>query len=79
MTEFCPKHLRETHSWFPPLLADVYFKDVSAPLESIYYLGPHAWYTKDNEIKQSKTKSTIKRKKEMAVSFISCPVFIIDM
>ena len=24
--------------------AYVYFKDVSAPLESICYLGPHAWY-----------------------------------
>ena len=26
--------------------ADVYFKDVSAPLESICYLGPHACYIK---------------------------------
>ena len=33
--------------------ADMYFKDVSAPLESICYLGPHAWYIKENEIKQA--------------------------
>ena len=33
--------------------ADVYFKDVSAPLESICYLGPHAWYIKEKEIKQA--------------------------
>ena len=31
--------------------AYVYFKDISAPLESIGYLGPHAWYIKKNEIK----------------------------
>ena len=36
--------------------ADVYFKDVSAPLESICYLGPHAWYIKENEIKQARQK-----------------------
>ena len=40
--------------------ANVYFKDVSAPLESICYLGPHAWYIKENEIKQARQK----RKKE---------------
>ena len=28
--------------------ADVYFKDVSAQLELICHLGPHAWYTKEN-------------------------------
>ena len=33
---------------------DVYIKDVSASLESVCYLGPHAWYIKENEI--SKTK-----------------------
>ena len=36
--------------------ADVYFKDVSAPVESICYLEPHAWYIKENEIKQAKKK-----------------------
>ena len=39
------------------------FKDVSAPLESICYLGPHAWYIKENEIKQARQKSKTKRKK----------------
>ena len=34
--------------------ADVYFKDASAPLESNRYLGPHAWYIKENEIKQAR-------------------------
>ena len=34
----------------------VYFKEVSAPLESICYLGPHAWYIKENEIKQARQK-----------------------
>ena len=34
----------------------VYFKDVSAPLESIFYLGPHAWDIKENEIKQARKK-----------------------
>ena len=33
--------------------AYVYFKDVSAPLESFCYLGPHAWHIKENAIKQS--------------------------
>ena len=28
----------------------VYFEDVSAPLESICYLGPHAWYIKDEKV-----------------------------
>ena len=56
--------------------ADVYFKDVSAPLESIRYLGPHAWYIKENEIKQarqkkSKTKkSKTKRKKKQQLGQI---------
>ena len=35
---------------------DVYFKDFSAPLESICYLGPHAWYIKENEIWQERQK-----------------------
>ena len=43
--------------------ADVYVKDVSAPLESIYYLGPHAWCIKENEIKQQDQKD--KRKKQL--------------
>ena len=41
--------------------AYVYFKDVSAPLESVCYLGPHEWCIKDNEIKQTRQKG---RKKE---------------
>ena len=44
--------------------ADVYLKDVSAPLESICYSEPHAWYIKENEIKQARQKSKTKRKKE---------------
>ena len=36
--------------------ADVYFKEVSAPLESICYLGPHAWYINENEIKHAQEK-----------------------
>ena len=28
-------------------LADVYFKEVLAPLESISYLEPHVWYIKE--------------------------------
>ena len=43
--------------------AYVYFKDISAPLELICYLGPHTWYIKENEIKQDK-----KRKKEKTIS-----------
>ena len=43
--------------------ADVYFKDVSAPLESVCYLGPHAWYIKENEIKQARLKGRKKKKK----------------
>ena len=43
--------------------ADVYFKDVLAPLELFCYLGPHAWYIKENEINgQDKT-----RKKEKTI------------
>ena len=43
--------------------ADVCFKDVSAPLESTCYLGPHAWYIKENEIgKQDKKEE---RKKQL--------------
>ena len=44
--------------------AGVYFKDTSAQLESICYLGPHAWYIKENEIKQARQKKKTKRKKE---------------
>ena len=44
--------------------ADVYFKDVSAPLESICYLGPHAWDIKENEINQAEQKKKTKRKKK---------------
>ena len=43
--------------------ADVYFEGVSAPLESICYLGPYAWYIKENEIKQAKQKSKTKQNK----------------
>ena len=44
--------------------ADVYFKDDSALLETICYLGPHAWYIKENEIKQARQKE---RKKEKTI------------
>ena len=40
--------------------AYMYFKDISAPLESICYLGPLAWYIKEKKIKQARQK----RKKE---------------
>ena len=36
--------------------AYVCFMDISAPLESICYLGNHVWYIKENEIKASRTK-----------------------
>ena len=36
------------------------FKDVSAPLESICHLGPHALYIKEIELKQARC---IKKKK----------------
>ena len=43
--------------------ADVYFKDVSAAaLESICYLGLHAWYIKENEIKPARQKGRKKQK-----------------
>ena len=42
--------------------AYMYFKDVSAPLESNCYLGPHAWYIKENEIKQARQKRKKKKK-----------------
>ena len=51
-------------NWFPPSFAYVYFKDVSAPLESICYLGPHACYIKENEIKQAKQKRKKKKKEK---------------
>ena len=41
--------------------AYMYFKDVSAPLESICYLGPHAWYIKENVIKQARQKRNKKQ------------------
>ena len=44
--------------------ADVYCKDVTAPLDSICYLGPHAWYIKENEIKQARQKKEKKKKKK---------------
>ena len=44
--------------------ADGYFKDVSAPLGSICYSGPHAWYIKENEIKQARQKKQLQDKKE---------------
>ena len=44
--------------------AYVYFKDVSAPLESICYLEPLAWYIKENEIKQAGQKRKDERKKK---------------
>ena len=44
--------------------ADVYLQDFSAPLESICNSGPHAWYIKENEIKQARRKSKTKTKKE---------------
>ena len=42
--------------------AYVYFKDISAALESICYLGPHAWYIKENEINQARQKRKKKKK-----------------
>ena len=43
--------------------AYMYFKDILAPIESICYLEPHAWYIKENEIKQARQK----RKKEKPI------------
>ena len=43
--------------------AYVYFKDVSALLESICYLGSHTWYIIENEIKQARQKKKEERKK----------------
>ena len=45
-------------------VAYVYYKDISTTLESICYLGPHAWYIKDNEIKQARQKTKKKKKKK---------------
>ena len=45
--------------------AYVYFKDVSPPLESICYLGPNAWYIKENEIKQARQKRKKEKKKQL--------------
>ena len=44
--------------------ADLYFKDVLTPLEPICYLGPHAWYIKENEIKEARQKRKTKRKRK---------------
>ena len=44
--------------------AYVYFMVVSAPPESIYYLGSHARYIKENEIKQARQKGKKKKKKK---------------
>ena len=46
------------------IFAYVYFKYVSTPLESICYLGSHAWFIKENEIKQAKQKKKKKKKKK---------------
>ena len=46
--------------------AYVYFKDTSALLESICYLGPHAWYIKEKE----KNEQDKKRKKEKKIGQI---------
>ena len=43
---------------------EVYLKDVAAPLESICYSGPHAWYIKANEIKQARQKARQKGRKK---------------
>ena len=42
--------------------AYVSFKDVSAPLGSVCYLGSHAWYIKENDIKQGRQKGRQKKK-----------------
>ena len=43
----------------------VYFKDVSAPLESICYLGLSAWDIQENEIKQARQKKGRKKTKQL--------------
>ena len=45
--------------------AYVYFKDVSGPLESICYLGTHAWCIQENEIKQARQKRKKEEKKQL--------------
>ena len=55
------------YAWTEQLVstfAGVYFKDVLAPLESICYLGPHAWCIKENEKKQARQKHKTKRMEE---------------
>ena len=47
--------------------AYVYFKNVSAPLESIYYLGSHAWYIEENEIKEARKKKEEKKHKTKTI------------
>ena len=43
----------------------VYFKDVSAPLESVSYLGPHAWYINLKEKRNKASKTKKEEKKEL--------------
>ena len=56
--------------------ADVYFKDVSASLESICYLGPHAWHIKENEIKQQDKRKKEREKKNSTITDTVCKVSI---
>ena len=51
-------HLVSTYAY-------LYVKDVSVPLQSICYLGPHAWYIKENEIKQARQKRKKGKKKQL--------------
>ena len=47
--------------------AIVYLKDVLAPLESVCYLGPHAWYIKEKRDKASKTKKQDKKEERKTI------------
>ena len=42
--------------------AYVHFKNVSAPLVSVCYLRSHAWYIKENEIKDARKKEERNKK-----------------
>ena len=42
------------------IFAYVYFKDITAPLESVC----HAWYIKENEINQARQKGKKEKKKD---------------
>ena len=42
--------------------AYAYYKDVSAPLESVCYLVPHAWFIKENETKRARQKKEERKK-----------------